>query len=132
MSVIPTLTVFVMLNSLQMGSGFLNLSSGFFNLSLRKCCPKDQLLNEWNQCVKAPLQLELEKLICQNLTSCNFEEKTGFGCAIENRVEHRLDEQLSAKIKNESCLEMAMFGQMLEEPFLVACNSSLQYGMFIY
>ena len=70
--------------------------------------------------------------MCQNLTSCNFKEKTGFHCAIENRVEHSLDEQLSAKIKNESCVEMAMFGQMLEGPFLVACNSSPQYGMFIY
>ena len=70
--------------------------------------------------------------MCQNLTSCNFEEKTGFNCAMENRVEHRLDEKLTAKTKKESCMEMAMFGQILEGPFLVACNSSPQNGMFIF
>ena len=49
--------------------------------------------------------------MCQNLTSCHFEEKTGFNCAMENRVEHRLDEKLTAKTKKESCMEMAMFGK---------------------
>lgn len=101
-------------------------------LTLRKCCPKEQILDEWNQCVKAPPDLDLQKRICQN-KSCYIGNVTyEFNCPQrEQRMEHILDDKIPYNLKNQGCIDMGFLGTSLEGPMLIMCSLP-QHGILIY
>ena len=83
------------------------------------------------QYYKAPSIINVQKIICQNITSCDIQESSGFNCESRKRVEKIVTDQLQLKFEDKSCIEIAMFGEKLEGPFLITCSDSPQIGMFM-